>query len=101
MSKETASDVPFGFQAILPGTSQKITTSGSSQQSSAFQANSSILRLCATADCFIAFGANPTADNTAMFMPAGLCDYYGIVPGQKLAVIQSTAAGILYMTEGL
>lgn len=90
-----------GFQAIFPGTSQKKTTSGSSQQSSAVGANTTIVRLYATQDTYVEIGSNPTATTTtSMFLPLGFVEYFGITPGHKIAYIQSTSAGTLFITEG-
>ena len=103
MSKK-APDTSFlqlpSFDAIYPGTSQKITTSGSSQQSSAFSSNTTIVRLFSTQDCYVAFGTNPTATSSSMFLPAGIVEYFGVTESSKLAVLQVTSSGILYITEG-
>ena len=59
------------------------------------------MRLFCTQDAYVAFGANPTANTTSsMFLPGGIIEYYGVTPSTKIAVIQSTAAGTLYITEG-
>ena len=90
------------FQCIYPGTSQKRTVSSSSAQSSAVGDNTSIVRLHATTDCFVAFGTNPTAvaDTGGVFMKADTSEYFMITPGDKIAVIRSSADGNLYITEG-
>ena len=46
--------------AMIPKTTQKVTSSGSSVQSSAFGAHIEYVRIVADADCHIAFGVNPT-----------------------------------------
>ena len=89
------------FEALYPGTSQKISFTNSSQPSTAFGLKTSLIRVFATQDCFLAFGSAPTAltDGTSMFIPGGLIDFIGVTPGQKLAVIESTTDGVLYITE--
>lgn len=87
-------------EAIFPGTSQTRTFTGTSAQSSAITAGVTIVRLFATQDCFVAFGANPTAAATSMFLAAGIVEYVGVTGGDKIAAIQSSAAGTLYITEG-
>jgi hypothetical protein len=90
-----------GFQVITPGTYQKVTTSGTSAQSSATQGTTTIVQLYADQDCYVAFGSNPTATTSTMFLPLGQILYVGVTPGHKIAVIQSTTAGTLFITEGL
>lgn len=88
------------FQAIYPGTSQALSFSGSSAQSTAVGTQTTLVRLFATQDCFIAIGANPTAAaNTSYFLPGGIIDFVGIQPGQKIAAIQSSQSGTLYISE--
>lgn len=89
------------FQCIKPGNFQKITTSGTSQQSSAFAATTSVVYVYATADTFLAFGSNPTASSSTHFLPLGTIQYYMVDPATKLAAIQSTASGTLYISEAL
>ena len=47
--------------AYNPGTVQNITTSGSSQQSSAVGSGTTIIRIAVNADTYVAIGSNPTA----------------------------------------
>lgn len=88
------------FQAIYPGTDQQVTVTASSAQSAAFGSKTSIARFCASTDCFILFGANPTATTAKIYLPSGIPEYLGVIPGQKVAVIRSTADGILSILEG-
>lgn len=92
------------WPAIFAGTSQTVAAGGSSQQSGAIGEDTTILQVFSTVDCFLAFGANPTAlDNgTSMFLPAGVMAYYGVQPGTKVACIKQEDSddGLLYMTEG-
>lgn len=91
------------FQAINQGKSQVVSIGGSSVKSSAFQAQTTIVRLISTQDCWISTGVNPTAvagDADSFFLPAGIVDFFGVVGGQQLAVIQDSQAGSLYITEG-
>lgn len=80
------------------GQSQVVTISGTSAQSSAIT-GSKTLYLCATADCFIRQGSNPTAlsNGTDQFLPSYTpMRYAGFVSGNKVAVIGSS--GSLYIT---
>lgn len=91
------------FQVISPGASQALAISGVSNQSNAHPDGTSIIRLFSTTDCWIAFGTNPTAVKEAagsMFLPAGIVEYFECRPVEKIAVIQDSASGKLYLTEG-
>jgi len=97
MSSAISKAVP----GIYPGTSQSVAIGGSSTQSSAVADTTTAVLLTATVACFIAVGASPTAvANTSMYLPANVPTYVGIAGGQKVAVIQASGGGTLYMTEG-
>lgn len=65
-----------------------ITVSGSSQQSAAFAAGTSFVRLHAQVACHVVVGTNPTATTNSMRLAEGQTEYFGVTPGHKLAVIQ-------------
>ena len=91
------------FQAITPGVSQKVSYTGTAAQSAAFGANTYIAQFYATTDCWILFGANPTATasaGTSEFLPGGMVMYYGVTPGQKVSAIRDTTSGDLHIIEG-
>ena len=91
------------FQVITQGVSQVLAVDGTSVQSASWQATTTIVRLFATQDMFIKFGANPTAianDSGSFFLPGGIVEYFAVRGTEKLAAIQSTTAGTLYVTEG-
>lgn len=90
------------FQALIPGFPQKVTISGSSDRSGAFQAGCSVIRFFPTVDCYVAFGASPTATTDDIFCPGGIIQYFGVNPSDEIAVIQAGAdSGILHIVEGL
>ena len=82
--------------AMRPVTTQKVTSSGSSAQSSAFGSNIEYVRVVPDADCHIEFGVNPTAANTKIFLDSKSEDYFKVSEGEKVAVIGSVN---LYVTE--
>jgi len=82
--------------------SDYITTSGTSQQSAAFGNNTSEIRVVCSAACHINIGENPTAaatDNNGMLLPANVVEYFHVTPGQRIAVIQDSAAGTFCVSE--
>lgn len=64
-----------------------ITLSGSSQQSSDFNADTRIVRLVADAECHVAFASSPTATTSSQMIPANIPQFHSVTGG-KLAVIQ-------------
>lgn len=63
------------------------------------------VRLVSTTDCWVAFGATPVAtagaagDTNSVFLPAGASEYFAVNAGEKVAVIQASAAGVLNIAE--
>jgi hypothetical protein len=103
-------------QAARPGIVQNIAIGAGSLQSLAFTVGSigeyamdgtptrpqttQHVRLCATSDCWVMFGPNPTASATVgMLLPAMTPEYFWVLPGEKLAVLQASAAGSLNIIE--
>lgn len=87
---------------LNPTTSQYVSYTGSSTQSAALNAATTDVELISTTDCYIAIGANPTAAVTTAgshFLPAFTPRGFAAFSGQKIAAIQSTAAGTLAITE--
>ncbi len=81
------------FQAVTTPAlaDQAISISGSSTQSSAFNANTGIIRIHTDAACHLVIGgSSPTATGSSMRMGAGQTEYFLVTPGQKLAVITGT-----------
>lgn len=101
-STKAHSNDEWGFPFILIGTSQKLAFTGTSARSSAFGPHTTVVRVCATADCHIINGPTPTAaaDGTCMFLKAGVVEYIGVAPGDKIAAIQDSTGGNLFITEG-
>ena len=97
----TSQDQGGGFEAMQPGTSQAVAVGAVSTQSNAFQPKTSLIRMFSSCDALLAFGPNPTAAQaTGYFLPGGIVDFVGVKPNEKVAVIQSSAVGVLYITEG-
>lgn len=89
------------FEAIYPGASQKLAFTGTTGQSAALGALTTLVRLFCDQDCFVLIGSNPTAlnDGTSMFIASGIYEYVGVQPGQKIAAISNGTSGNLYITE--
>jgi hypothetical protein len=88
------------IQAVAPGTTQTITTSGSSAAiSTAFATGTTVVRIVATADIHLKFATSPTATTSDPFLPANQVEYFKVTAGEKVAAIQNSAAGTVYVTE--
>lgn len=82
-------------------TGTKITTSGTSQQTSAITSGDKpfvIVRLLTTADCYVERGTNPTATSSSMRLVANSPEYFKLNNNDKLAVLQVSAAGTFSYT---
>ncbi len=84
---------------IRPGVTQKVAFGATSAASAAVGAG--IVRLLATADCHVAFGADPTADSTCLFLTANSPEYFACSTADRVAVIQDMAGGSLYITPAI
>ena len=91
------------LQTIKLSTAQEVTVGAASAQSSvigtAGQTPNRVVRLCATTACRIAVGTNPTATATGTLLPANVAEFTELTPGERIAVIQESAAGKLSITE--
>jgi hypothetical protein len=77
--------------ARLPAVAeQTVAIGGTSAQSSAFNADTELIRVHTDAICSILVGSNPTATATKMRLAAGQTEYFLVVRGSKIAVITNT-----------
>lgn len=84
------------------GVSDYITVNGTSAQSSAFASHTHEIRVVSTTNCHINIAQDPTAaatDSNGFYLPAGVVEYFHVSPGQKVAVIQDTGAGVLCVAQ--
>lgn len=85
-----------GISAMLPAgmepaiTTQKIAIGVGSLQSAAFNPRTTFVCINVDAPCSYVFGANPTATAADMRMPQDGTQYFGVVPGDKVAIITNT-----------
>jgi hypothetical protein len=109
-------------QASRPALSQTIAVGAGSVQSAPFSTgptntyaqgpvagvpvttpnNTTHIRCVSTSDCWIAFGSNPIAaasTSPCLLLPAGIPEYFWVYPGERVAVVQNAAAGLLNIAE--
>lgn len=101
-----------GFDTIIIGASQKVAFTGTNAKSTVLNKRTSIVRLLATNDCWVKVGIDANAvalaDGTCHFVAKGVVQDVGIVQAWangvqtdvKIGVIQDSAGGNLYITEG-
>lgn len=98
-------------QTIVINVRQTLAFTGTSAQSSTFNATTKRVVLTTTQDCWFLIGSNPTAVKqtttlstaTGVFLPAGGMTYPLFVTGgtDKVAVIYDASAGIMSIQESL
>lgn len=81
------------------GTTSNVAIGAASAQSGTF--TSCVIRVAPTVDCWVRVGANPTATTSSTLIFAGAPEYVLVPEGQKIAVLQASAAGTLNITEAL
>jgi len=91
------------IQALLPSTTQTVTISGTSAATTnALSKNIVVIRVLATSACFINIGTGtPTATSSGTPIPANVPEYFRVNGNEtiKVAVIQISSGGALYVTE--
>lgn len=83
---------------LTPGASVKVAFTATSAQTGAI--TGTIVRVTATQNCHLAFGANPTAvaDGSCVYLPASSTQMFAVTSGNKIAAIQDSAGGNLFIT---
>ena len=80
--------LPAGMEPAL--VVQKIAITAGSVQSAAFNARTTFVSVHTDAICSVAFGSNPTATANSSRLPLDGTQYFGVVAGDKIAVITNT-----------
>lgn len=84
----------------IEGSDKVVAIGAASVQSTAVGASTYGVLLSCTSNCHIQFGMNPTATASSWLLKStdpGLI--LGIAPGEKIAVIEDSAVGNLYIVE--
>lgn len=82
------------------GTAQKVAIGASHAESSAFGATTKVVRLVSDVNCYVAFGAAPVATSSSLLMIAGVPEFFGVQPGEKVSVLEVSTTGNLSVAEG-
>ena len=78
--------VQVGREPAVAGANKSFT--GTSVQSSAFNDETRFVRLMVDAAAYIEFGSDPTAAAGTLYLPSTTPEYFGVNPGDKVAVIE-------------
>jgi hypothetical protein len=74
-----------------PAVNSQTVTFSTSSQSTAFNKSTRLVRVVATSDAYLVFGDNPTATASGMKIAQDTAEYFGVKPGQKVAVYDGTS----------
>lgn len=85
---KTGQMLPVGQEPSLA--EQTVAIGVGSVQSAAFNAKTKFVRLHTDAICSVKFGSNPTATATTPRMAANSTEFFGVNPGDKVAIITNT-----------
>lgn len=69
------------------GTSVDVTTGVTSVQSNVFGEDTTVIRIVSNTSVRILIGEDPQATATSIWLPAGVVEYFSVIPGHRLAVI--------------
>lgn len=72
--------------AMEPAVTDQTVTFTSATSSAAFNAKTNFVRLYASTDCHVLFGAAPTATAAKQKLASGVEYWRAVVPGQKVSV---------------
>ena len=75
------------------------TTTSGATQTSAFGSEIQTIMVTATAACFVAFGASPTAATTSTYIAADTPYLFLVNGSDKCAAITGTGTASVYITE--
>ena len=90
----------MAYSTYRPVKTQTITTSGSSAAlSTSITEGVEAVYLTATEHCYVAWGASPTATTSDMYLTKDWPYCLKVSPGEKLAALQVSSGGTLYVTE--
>lgn len=80
--------LPAGMEPAL--VTQKVAIGAGSVQSAAFNPRTTFVCINVDVPCSYLFGTDPTATANDMRMSADQTQYFGVIPGQKVAFITNT-----------
>lgn len=89
----------LALQVVAVGASQNVAYTDTAAASNALAATTSVVRVVATTNCYIAFGSAPVATTSSTYLPAGVVEYFLVTPGHKVSAIRLADNGTLNVSE--
>ena len=83
---------------LLPDESNVVSLAVSNTAAQSPAITAAQVEIVSNVDCFIVFGANPTATTASRLFPAGKESPVPFVSGQKISVLQVSGGGICTIT---
>jgi len=91
--------LPNEYRPQIPTHTLSATTSSGATQTSAFGTQTQTIMVTATADVFVALGADPTATTLSTFITSGWPYTFRVNSGDKAAAITGSSTSSVYITE--
>lgn len=86
--------------AFFPGTTQAMSVTSTSQQSSSLGSDTGLVRIYSSVEARVEFGSSPTASDSSMIVGPGE-SYFAVRPNQKVAIKRTGSDdGIASITMG-
>lgn len=98
MSKLAIDSNAKPIQVMRPLTTQLVSVTATSAQSTAIPADCRVIRVVSSVACFVSL-KNATATNQEIYLPANTVEYYHVYAGDQVAVISAGTDGTLFITE--
>jgi hypothetical protein len=98
MSKMAIDSNSKPIQVLRPNSTDTVSITASSAQSTAISAGCRVLRLVSDTDCHYTLTSG-TATTSDVFLPSLAVEYVHVYEGDQVAVIRNAADGTLYVTE--
>ncbi|MGE5646002.1 MAG: hypothetical protein ACM336_09450 [Acidobacteriota bacterium] len=84
---------------VRPGAASRMAVGASPTVSGGL--GTTVVRLVATTDCHVCFGADPVADENSLFLPANMPEYFACAPEEKISAVSDAADGMLYIAPAI
>ena len=84
---------------MRPGRSSNVSIGATHNLSPAFESGTTFVRILASVDCYLAIGPNAEATVASTPIKAGVAEYFGVLPNDRVSVLRAAGDGVLNVTE--
>ena len=85
--------------AIHLGVCQNMAITPIPDESVPFGVTTGLIRIVSTVDCYVDIGINPPASSNSSLLPAGISEYFGTSPGERVSFLSFSGSGVISITE--